>query len=178
MAIAWSAVVALTALGSVLLTSWQVGWLTVAQGLAVTLTVLLLALILIAAGLGAMVLFGSVTPARLYQPPTQHTDADPARDSQMSQQRDSLVKTCIGIGDGVDNPAVRERLTRALAEVGVLAVHPDGELFDPARHRAVDRVPAADPALHNRVASTERLGYLDHGLLLRPADVTVYQVGP
>lgn len=177
-AASWAVIVALTALGSVLLTARQVGWLTVAEGLQVTLAVLLLALVLIAAGLGAMVLFDRVTPGRLYQPPTPDPAAYPALDGEMTQQRDSLVQACIGLGDSVENPAVRERLTRALAEVGVLAMRADGELFDPAWHRAVDRVGAADPLLHNRVAGTARVGYVDHGRLVRPADVTVYQVQP
>lgn len=175
-AASWTLIVTLTAIGSVLLTARQVGWLTVAEGQQVTLTVLLLALVLIAAGLGAMALFGRVTPGRLYQPSTQDSAADPALDGELVRQRDSLVQACIGLGDSVDNPAVRERLTRALAEIGVLAMVPDGELFDPAWHRAVDRVAAADPTLHNRVAGTQRLGYVDHGRLVRPADVTVYQV--
>lgn len=91
--------------------------------------------------------------------------------------RAALVELCIDLGDRIDNPALLERLTRTLADVGISTVPTEDAMLDPAQHRVVDRTVATDPELHNRIATTERRGYLDHGQLLRPADVTVYHVG-
>lgn len=102
---------------------------------------------------------------------------EPRSETANHTDRAALVELCLDLGDRIDNPALLERLLRTLAEVGVTAVYGDGAVLDPVQHRVVDRVAATDPALHNRVASTERPGYLDRGRLLRPADVTVYHVG-
>ncbi len=173
----WAVLVGLTAAGAALLTSWQVGPLTVEEGLQVTLPVAVLAIVIIAIGVGVTAALprpAAATPAPAPQPPASPIHTGPAA----AQQRDALVRLCIDLRDSVGNPALLERVTRALFEVGVVALSPEGMLFDPGQHRAVDRVPSADPALHNRIASTERPGYVDRGTLLRPAEVTVYQVAP
>jgi hypothetical protein len=92
-----------------------------------------------------------------------------------SAHRDVLVQLCVELHDAVDRPALRERLIRTLESVGVRRIDSDGAVFDAAHHLALDRVPCGDPTLHNRVAATERAGYLDRGVLLRPAEVTVYR---
>jgi hypothetical protein len=175
----WVVVVAVTTAAAAALTSWKAGGLTVTQGLQVTLPVVLLALLLTAAGLAATASLGRPEPVRAAPAPARPAPASPASavDPAPAQQRDSLVRLCVELYDGLDNPALRERLARALAEVGVVAVQADGMVFDPRQHRAIGRVTATDPALHNLVASTERPGYADHGQLLRPADVSVFQVG-
>jgi hypothetical protein len=91
-------------------------------------------------------------------------------------ERAALVELCIDLADrlGATAPGLRARLHRGLADVGVVPIEPDGELFDGARHDAVDREPTADPARDRTVASTERAGYSDHGTLLRRPEVVVY----
>ena len=52
------------------------------------------------------------------------------------------------------------------------AVHLGGQPFDPERHEAIARVPAAGRPDMSVVAETAR-GYLLNGRVLRPAMVTV-----
>jgi len=66
-------------------------------------------------------------------------------------------------------------LTRDLAAVGVTVEFADGELFDAVRHNPVGTEPTTDPAADLRVASTVRLGYTDHGSVVRTPDVIVYR---
>jgi tetratricopeptide (TPR) repeat protein len=71
--------------------------------------------------------------------------------------------------------ALRRRLRDALATAGVQPLEcADGERFDAARQRAVDRVPTRDPALRDRLAGTARAGWVDRGHVLRAPDVLVY----
>ena len=51
----------------------------------------------------------------------------------------------------------------------------DGEPFDPERHRAVGRVATKEPALHNRVAKTQRPGYRDREGMLALPHVLVFR---
>ena len=92
--------------------------------------------------------------------------------------RDELVAACIRHRDQVRDEPLRAVLQRALAGVGVREVRADGERFDPHRHETVDRAPAADPALHDTVASTERCGYVDNGRVLRVPRVVLHWVPP
>ena len=71
--------------------------------------------------------------------------------------------------------ALREQLLDALATVGVTPIDASiGEEFDSSRHHAVGRVVTNDPGSHNRVAGTERYGYVDRGKRLRYPDVLVF----
>jgi molecular chaperone GrpE len=69
---------------------------------------------------------------------------------------------------------VVERLEAGLAEVGVRAVRPDGESFDPVVHEAGGTEPTDDPALVGRIAETEVPGFVDRGQSLRAPIVIVY----
>lgn len=88
---------------------------------------------------------------------------------------DDLAAALVEVRDRVDNPAVTEKIAAALERGGWFAIDPAGARFDPASHRAVDREPTDDPALHGTVASTERLGYQDAaGTVLRNPEVVVH----
>lgn len=91
-------------------------------------------------------------------------------------ERAALVGLCIDLADRLreTSPALRARLHRGLAEVGVTTSEPDGAPFDRAHHDAVDREPTPDPARDRTVASTEVTGYLDRGRVLRRPGVVVY----
>ena len=96
-------------------------------------------------------------------------------DDRVERERDELVRACIELRERLPGHALDASLRETLARVGVTEVSGDGEDFHPERHRAVGRRPTNDPAMHNRVASTERPGYRDHDRLLVPPEVIVYR---
>ena len=88
--------------------------------------------------------------------------------------RQALIQMCLYALDRARSGGVVERLEEGLAAIGVQALRPDGERFDPARHEAGGAVPTDDPALDGLVAETEVTGCADHDRLLRAPIVTVY----
>ncbi|MET8847172.1 nucleotide exchange factor GrpE [Amycolatopsis sp. NPDC004625] len=88
--------------------------------------------------------------------------------------RQALIRMCLYAMDRARSGGVVERLEEGLAAIGVQALRPDGERFDPARHEAGGAVPTEDPALDGIVAETEVTGFADHDHLLRAPIVTVY----
>jgi molecular chaperone GrpE len=95
--------------------------------------------------------------------------------SALARDRQVLVKACVEVSDVVSSAALRSQLVDTLADVGVTPIQVRvGERFDPARHRAVDRVVTDDQALDDLVAETERPGYSDRGARLRLPEVLVY----
>ncbi|MCR6489462.1 nucleotide exchange factor GrpE [Amycolatopsis sp. OK19-0408] len=88
--------------------------------------------------------------------------------------RQALIQMCLYALDRARSGGVVERLEAGLAAIGVHALRPDGERFDPARHEAGGAVPTEDPALEGIVAETEVTGFADHDRLLRAPIVTVY----
>lgn len=88
--------------------------------------------------------------------------------------RQALIQMCLYALDRARSGGVVERLEEGLAAIGVRALRPDGERFDPARHEAGGAVPTDDPALDGVVAETEVTGFADHDRLLRAPVVTVY----
>jgi hypothetical protein len=88
--------------------------------------------------------------------------------------RDTLIQMCLYALDRARSGGVVERLEHGLAGIGVQALRPDGERFDPARHEAGGAIPTEDPALDGVVAETEVIGFTDHDKLLRAPIVTVY----
>ncbi|MFJ7211206.1 nucleotide exchange factor GrpE [Amycolatopsis sp. NPDC098790] len=88
--------------------------------------------------------------------------------------RHALIQMCLYALDRARSGGVVERLEEGLAAIGVQALRPDGERFDPARHEAGGAVPTDDPALDGVVAETEVTGFADHDRLLRAPIVTVY----
>ncbi len=100
----------------------------------------------------------------------------PAPPREPAAERAALIELCIDLADRLreTSPALRARLHRGLAEVGVHPLEPDGAPFDRTRHDAVDREPTTDPARNRTVASTELTGYLDRGRVLRRPGVVVH----
>ncbi|MEV6448747.1 nucleotide exchange factor GrpE [Amycolatopsis sp. NPDC051716] len=99
----------------------------------------------------------------------QGTDLDRAL-----ADRQALIQMCLYALDRARSGGVVERLEEGLAAIGVQALRPDGERFDPAHHEAGGAVPTEDPALDGIVAETEVAGFADHDRLLRAPIVTVY----
>ncbi|HET6710892.1 nucleotide exchange factor GrpE [Amycolatopsis sp.] len=112
---------------------------------------------------------GSVASDTDVHPLQQGTDLERAL-----ADRQALIQMCLYALDRARSGGVVERLEEGLAAVGVQALRPDGERFDPARHEAGGAVPTEDPALDGIVAETEVTGFADHDRLLRAPIVTVY----
>ncbi len=75
--------------------------------------------------------------------------------------------------EGVD--LVERKFNQALANLGVEAFDPTGELFDPNTMEAMMKVPPEDEAQEDHVAEVFQKGYLIKGTLVRPARVGVYK---
>ena len=103
--------------------------------------------------------------------PLQQQDTDLER---ALADRQALIQMCLYALDRARSGGVVERLEEGLAAIGVQALRPDGERFDPACHEAGGAVPTEDPALDGIVAETEVTGFADHDRLLRAPIVTVY----
>ncbi|MBB4687332.1 nucleotide exchange factor GrpE [Amycolatopsis jiangsuensis] len=88
--------------------------------------------------------------------------------------RQALIQLCLYALDRARSNGVAQRLEHGLAAVGVTALRPDGQRFDPARHEAGGAVATDDPDLEGVVAETEVTGFADHERLLRAPIVTVY----
>ncbi|WSJ75147.1 nucleotide exchange factor GrpE [Amycolatopsis sp. NBC_00348] len=88
--------------------------------------------------------------------------------------RQALIQMCLYALDRARSGGVVERLEEGLAAIGVQALRPDGERFDPARHEAGGALPTEDPSLDGVVAETEVTGFADHDRLLRAPIVIVY----
>lgn len=104
--------------------------------------------------------------------------APPSGPSTIEAERETLVAACIEACDISAGHPAGERIERALAEIGVVAERPVNVRFDPARHRAVDRMPTREPALDGVVAQTERAGWRDKDRLLRRPEVIVLTAVP
>jgi molecular chaperone GrpE len=95
-----------------------------------------------------------------------------------ADDRAALIALCLYAYDRAHSPAIAARIERGLAGVGVGAVRPDGERFDPARHEAGGVQCTVDAALDGTVAETELAGFVDardDGTVLRVPIVTVYR---
>jgi molecular chaperone GrpE len=94
---------------------------------------------------------------------------------QALTERKQLVQMCLYALDRARSPGVVERLEQGLDGIGVAALRPDGEKFDPAHHEAGGTVPTDDAAQDGLVAETEVVGFTDRGRLLRAPIVIVYK---
>ncbi|PXY31597.1 nucleotide exchange factor GrpE [Prauserella muralis] len=93
---------------------------------------------------------------------------------QALADRHALIQLCLYAMDRARSGGVAERIEQGLAGIGVHALRPDGQRFDPALHEAGGAVPTEDAGLEGTVAETEVVGFLDHDRLLRAPVVTVY----
>ncbi|MQA08548.1 MAG: nucleotide exchange factor GrpE [Pseudonocardiaceae bacterium] len=93
---------------------------------------------------------------------------------QVTSDRQALIQLCLYALDRARSSGVAERIEHGLADVGVVALRPDGERFDPAVHEAGGAVPTDDASLDGLVAETEVVGFLDRNRVLRAPIVTVY----
>ncbi len=93
---------------------------------------------------------------------------------RLRDERAALIQLCLYALDRAHSCGVAGRIEEGLADVGVTALRPDGEPFDPARHEAGGTASTSDTALANTVAETEVVGFADGNTLLRAPVVTVY----
>jgi hypothetical protein len=100
--------------------------------------------------------------------------ADDGVTNQALAERKSLVQLCLYALDRARSTGVAERIEEGLASVGVTALRPDGQRFDPNYHEAGGTVATEDDALDGVVAETEVVGFSDRGEMLRAPIVTVY----
>ncbi|HEV3356455.1 MAG TPA: nucleotide exchange factor GrpE [Pseudonocardiaceae bacterium] len=89
-------------------------------------------------------------------------------------ERRAVVMLCIYALDRARSTGVATQLERGLAEVGIVAVRPDGQRFDPSHHEAAGTVPTDDAELVGTIAETEAVGFVDHGRVVRAPVVLVY----
>jgi len=106
------------------------------------------------------------------QQPVQSIEAQLV--NQALAERKSLVALCLYALDRARSTGVSERIEEGLAAVGVTALRPDGQRFDPTYHEAGGTMATEDDALDGVVAETEVVGFADRGELLRAPIVTVY----
>jgi hypothetical protein len=93
---------------------------------------------------------------------------------QALAERQALIQLCLYAMDRAKSSGVVERLEQGLAAIGVRALRPDGERFDPAVHEAGSAMPTDNAELDGKVAETEVAGFADRERLLRAPIVTVY----
>ncbi|MFC7342613.1 nucleotide exchange factor GrpE [Saccharopolyspora griseoalba] len=91
-------------------------------------------------------------------------------------ERAKLIELCVYAVDRARSAGVAQRLVEGLREIGVSALRPDGERFDPVRHEAGGTLPTDDPSLDGTIAETEVPGFADRAQVLRAPVVTVYQL--
>jgi molecular chaperone GrpE len=94
--------------------------------------------------------------------------------TQALSERRALVQLCLYALDRARSAGVTERIEEGLAAVGVMALRPDGQKFDPTYHEAGGTVATEDEGLDGVVAETEVVGFSDRGEVLRVPIVTVY----
>lgn len=108
--------------------------------------------------------------------PAEESEPDPNADlSRALADRQALIQLCLYALDRARSGGVVERIEQGLAVIGVVALRPDGQRFDPAVHEAGGAVETDDPALDGLVAETEVVGFADHERLLRVPVVMVYK---
>lgn len=95
---------------------------------------------------------------------------------QLTTERSALITLCLYAYDRARSAAVAERIEEGLANVGVTAIRPDGERFDPQVHEAGGVEPTDDAGLDGTIAETELAGFADRDSVLRVPVVTVYRL--
>ena len=110
--------------------------------------------------------------ARAPSPPATSTGRPESE--RLEAERAALVRLCVELADLLPQPALRTKIRRGLAHVGVTMVVPQGERFDPERRCAVGVQPTPDVTCHDRIAVVERPGVVDRGREMRLPDVVVW----
>ncbi|MFD0559369.1 GrpE protein [Stackebrandtia endophytica] len=131
----------------------------------------------IISGIAVLMILGRATSAPAAAPahiPDTDAAARAAID-QLSNERRTLVNTCIYVRDRSTSQAIADRIGTGLTEAGITTVAPVGERFDPTRHEAGGTTPAPDPSHDGVIAVVETLGYNDRNTMLRNPIVTVYR---
>jgi len=127
---------------------------------------------------GGIAADGLIAGAEFEPPAAEPNGVVESIDSQLMNQalaeRKSLVQLCLYALDRARSTGVAERIEEGLAAVGVMALRPDGQRFDPTYHEAGGTVATEDDGLDGVVAETEVVGFSDRGDLLRAPIVTVY----
>ncbi|MGJ7907723.1 nucleotide exchange factor GrpE [Actinopolyspora sp. H202] len=95
---------------------------------------------------------------------------------QALAEREKLIELCMYAFDRTRSTGITERLTEGMSTVGVTALRPDGERFDPTRHEAGGTIATGDHSLDGVIAETEVVGFADRGRMLRAPVVVVYRL--
>lgn len=101
---------------------------------------------------------------------------DPLDDLSRAIAADATAPEARSVLEGVR--LVQEKLTGALARLGLEVIEAEGERFDPERHEAVLTVPAETPEEDGRIVQALTRGYRFGDRLLRPAQVQVKRYEP
>ena len=102
------------------------------------------------------------------------TPTDPL--DRASSERARLVELCVYAFDRTGSSGVAERLVEGLDDVGVVALRPEGGMFDPSAHAAGGVVDTDDPSSDGVIAGTEVAGFADRERVLRVPVVGVYRL--
>lgn len=107
-------------------------------------------------------------------PTTRASDASSKKPAATLDPAD-LAADLIAVDDLLADGAVRLRVRRTLAKLGVRPLGAaEGDAFDPDVHAAVDRIDTDDSARDRIVADVHRDGWRLDGRVLREADVSVW----
>jgi molecular chaperone GrpE len=98
---------------------------------------------------------------------------DPLDDLSRFAHVDASMVDAATITQGAD--MVERKLHKVLASLGLEAIDPVGQPFDPALHEAVTTEPAESRQEDHTVSKVFQVGYRHNGQLLRPARVVVKQ---
>jgi GrpE len=135
--------------------------------------------------LGLMVAFGASSRAAAAREtrssdPRQTRDrgprpVTPVQPPLSDKDRRLMVSALMLVVDTLPESPAGARATRTLGQVGVETIEPKpGVAFDPRVHCVCGVVEAPNPSLVDSVAAVVRPGYIDHGSVLREADVQIY----
>lgn len=98
---------------------------------------------------------------------------DPLDDLSRFAHVDPTTVDPATITQGAD--MVERKLRKVLTSLGLEAIDPVGQPFDPSLHEAVTTEPATSEADDHTVSKVFQVGYRHNGQLLRPARVVVKQ---
>lgn len=145
-------------------------------GHAAAIVVSLAVLLGLAAAFGATVRAGR---RRGRRPATHENGPKPtlARSGAVASGSDRrpLVSALMVVIDTAPDSPAGARAVRTFKQVGVETIEPQqGAAFDPRLHCVCGVIDAPSPHMVDSVAAVIRPGYIDHGFVLREADVQIY----